>query len=498
MAQKISSVSPGKALTQDEIWRDNYLRIKTTLFINNIVVVFVYLLTRLMGLQGIFIGSFSPGNTLLIGVIFYIVLIWGFNEYQNRVRSRSPAFHLYAVGIGLYFCNLVSLTVLVHYTGGAQSLYSLLYIVMAWLAAFMSPLKLVAPLAALGVMMHGILLWLTGLGILTQRQSGLFIFSGEISTQRATVLVFLLNSILTFLFVYFGWRFNRMFESQRKRMVEDRVDLEKLVEDRTRDLTGTLDDLRAANVSLDREKRRQERFFAHLTHQFRTPIHIINNFVSNFFNGIYGSITPRQIEALYHLSMCSQNLLNLINNLLDMAKIHSRKMEYQAEPYILDAELEKIVRVTSPLAQTRGVSIHWELAQDVPQQIMTDRVKLEAILSNLIQNAVKYSKNKPVYIRVFTEKDYDGLVFHVEDYGKGIPQEHLTKIFEAFEQSTASKEFRGSGLGLYISRTFAKIMGGELRVFSEMGRGSIFELRLPDTIIIDQDNIQGLLGAENQ
>jgi len=469
-------------LTEDETYRDHYLRFKTGCLINLVVILFVYAFTYILRFQGLFNSRLSPGNLVMSASLGYIILFWALNEYVYRSRIYSLQFRIniiHALGIALYVCNLFAITALIHFTGGVNSLFPVIYVLLAMYASFMGRLPAIVLLASFGVILHGILLWLEYQGSLPSYHSELFILSEEISPDKAAIIVFTLFSTMTFLFQYLGRRFHRVYESQREELVDHRTNLERLVEKRTQDLTSALEELRSTYDSLEREKRGQENFLAHVTHQFRTPIHIINNFVSNFLNGVYGDVTSSQIEALHHLSMSSQNLLNLINNLLDMAKIKSGKMEFQAETCFIRETLEKIIAVMKPLSEGRGVPLHLEMAPGVPERIETDPVKLESILMNLIHNAVKFSKKRPVHLRVLRSSGEGDLIFQVEDSGKGIPREHQERIFEAFEQIHGPQEPRGSGLGLYICRTFARIIGGELLVSSEPGQGTTFELSLP-------------------
>jgi len=467
------------SLSTEELWTDYHLRLKTVCLVNALAILFVYGLTYIVHLPSLHGRPFSVANLILGGAAILIVGSWVLNEYHYRRRIFSPKNHVYFIGGMLYFGDMVGITILIHFTGGVESPFQLLYVPLAMLGSFIGPKhRVLMFLASLGAAMHGGLLWLGHSGILPPHPSGLFTLSANISRYNAAVSLFVLTTTLTFLFLFIGQRLYRLYESQRLQLSEARANLEKLVEERTRDLNGTLEELRSTYDNLDSEKMKQERFFAHVTHQFRTPIHIINSFVSNFLNGVYGSVTGSQVEALHHLSMSAQNLLNLINNLLDMAKIHSGKMEFRAEAFSLREELEKIIGVMQPLAETRGVPIQWEVGSEVIDRMETDRVKLGAILTNLLHNAVKFSKDSPVQVRVFRSEDEADLVFQVRDFGKGIPLEHQEKIFEAFEQIHPSPEFRGSGLGLHISSTFARMMGGELRVRSEPGKGSTFEFRL--------------------
>lgn len=466
-------------LSEDEIWRDYYLRIRGALLINVSVTTYVFIESLLTRWLGLYVSDYSVGLGLAIGFYSALILFWILNETNYRKRKIPPYLHFYFLGVSLYLANLVAITDLVHLTGGVSSIYPFLFVFLALVGAFIAPQRWVVPLALLGMVHHGALLWMETTGIIATFPAGVFSLSKGMPPTTGAMVVFGLFSLMTLFGMFFGLGLHRIFEAQRIQLVEARTDLQGQVDLRTRDLTKAMEKLKATYGSLDLEKQRQERFFAHVTHQFRTPIHVINNFLSNFFNGIYGDITPRQVEALDHLSMCSQNLLQLINNLLDMSKIQSGKMQVQDQPGSVREQLNKLSGVFKPLSEAKKVPIRLEVDDRVADELKIDWVKLEAILINLLHNAIKFSKDSPVIVRVASDAQTGETVFQVEDFGRGVPTEAREKIFEAFEQHQPTSEFRGSGLGLYISRMFANLLGGSLQFRDKDGSGSTFELRLP-------------------
>lgn len=475
----LKNISRSSPLTEDEIWSDYYLRIRAALFINVSVTTYVFFESLIIRCLGLYISNFSTGMPLAI--IFYstIFVFFILNEYNYRKRHFTSQIHFYSIGVCLYIANVIAISVLVHLTGGASSIYPFLFVFLAMIGSFIAPQKFAAPLALLGMISHAIVLWLEVTDVIRTYPPGVFVLAGGLSKEIGSIVIFGLFSIVTMIALFFGQWLFRIFESQREQLVQARANLEEEVHLRTSDLTDAMEKLKSTFKSLDLEKQRQERFFAHVTHQFRTPIHIINNFVSNFSNGVYGSITPRQIEALNHLALCSQNLLNLINNLLDMSKIKSGKMVYGVQGQVLRDQIKKITDYLKPITATKNVPIQVEIDQEAPVKLETDWIKLEAIITNLLHNAIKFSKQTPVLLKIEKNEKNSMLIFSIEDFGRGVPQDAQEKIFEAFEQHKPSSEFRGSGLGLYISRTFADILGGNLQYRSKEGAGAIFELILP-------------------
>lgn len=466
-------------LTIDETWSDYYIRIRSALLINVSVTTYVFFESIVVRRLGYYVADFRVGLDLAIGFYSSLLLFWILNEYNYRKRKFTPEFHFYAIGVSIYLANIIAITDLIHLTGGASSMYPFLYVFLAMIGSFIAPQWFVMPLALLGMVMHGGILWLEATGVLVSYPPGVFSLSAGFGKEIGSIVVVGLFSVVTLIGMFFGQWLYRIFESQRQELVQARINLEEKVEHRTKDLTAAMEKIRTTYQSLDLEKQRQERFFAHVTHQFRTPIHVINNFVSNFFNGVYGSISHRQTEALNHLSMCSQNLLNLVNNLLDMSKIRSGKMSVRRQSHNLPEQMEKITKFLLPFSEAKQVPVIVEIESDVSDKIWTDWVKLEAILTNLLHNAIKFSKGSPVNLGISKEPSDEKLIFRVEDFGRGIPPDAHERIFEAFEQHKPTTETRGSGLGLYISRTFAELMDGELTFRPKQGAGSIFDLLLP-------------------
>ena len=242
-------------LTQEETWRDYYLRLRTALMVNAVVVLFAYGLTLFEHALGFYVRDFSPGHLLFAGILGVVVLFWGLNEHHFRTRRFSPTGHLYLVGTGIYASNLVSTTTMVHLTGGAQSVYPLLYVLLAGVGSFIAPRKIVVPLAVLGMACHGGLLLLENAEILQTYPHGMFTIHSLMQQGTATLAVFGAYSLMTLGSLFFGRRLYRLYEAQRDELVKARADLKRLVDEQTRDLTKTLENNRALR---ERERKLKE------------------------------------------------------------------------------------------------------------------------------------------------------------------------------------------------------------------------------------------------
>ena len=234
--------------------------------------------------------------------------------------------------------------------------------------------------------------------------------------------------------------------------------------------------LRRAKEAAEAADAAKTRFLAFLAHEIRTPL-----------NGLVGVIdllkndpSPAEQRAGIDLvSHSAANLLQLVDNVLSHSRIESGQMELERVPVVLGDFLADITALFSPSARARGVAVRLELAPGLPAAVRTDPVRLRQILSNLMSNAVKFTKVGEIVLRAEATGPAR-LAFSVRDTGVGIPAEVTERIFEPYRQADASvaRNFGGAGLGLSISRHLAQLLGGELTVRSEPGRGSTFTVEI--------------------
>ena len=220
----------------------------------------------------------------------------------------------------------------------------------------------------------------------------------------------------------------------------------------------------------------KSQFLAHMSHELRTPLNAILGFSQIMVSD--PALDSSQQEQLIIINRSGQHLLNLINNILDLSKIEAGKtsvLQNHFDFYDFISAIEKMFQLQ---AQTKGLQLTVDLNPDVPQYIVTDRVKLKQIMINLLSNAVKFTTEGAVSLQVKSQQQ--SLIFKITDSGAGIAKAELDRIFEPFEQTeTGIKSRQGTGLGLSICRSLIKLLGGMLEVESVIDRGTTFLFQIP-------------------
>ncbi|HKO48824.1 MAG TPA: response regulator, partial [Polyangiaceae bacterium] len=233
---------------------------------------------------------------------------------------------------------------------------------------------------------------------------------------------------------------------------------------------------------LERASRYKSEFLANMSHELRTPLNSSLILAKLLADNKPGNLNDEQVKFASTIYSAGNDLLALINDILDLSKIEAGKIDLRAEPISLGRLVDPVSRTFEPVAKQKGVGLTVSLP-DSTATIETDSQRVQQILKNLLSNAFKFTERGTVSLTV--EADDAGYTFAVRDTGIGIARSHHAAIFEAFQQAdgTTNRRFGGTGLGLSISRDLALMLGGELRVESELGQGSCFTLTLPRVFV---------------
>ena len=223
----------------------------------------------------------------------------------------------------------------------------------------------------------------------------------------------------------------------------------------------------------------KDEFLGVVSHELKTPLNVISGYSSMLTEGMLGEITPIQEKALQTVSRQSKELHNLINSVLQVNSIEAEMLQAEFQQVNFWEFLSEL-RAFYDYPLAKDVRLVWELRTDLPI-LSADRGKLRHILENLINNAIKFTDQGTVTISARFLASKKAMEFKVTDTGIGIPKELVPSIFERFRQVDGSdtKAYGGAGLGLYIAKKYANLLGGTIHVESKLGQGSTFALRIP-------------------
>jgi signal transduction histidine kinase len=247
--------------------------------------------------------------------------------------------------------------------------------------------------------------------------------------------------------------------------------LERKVAERTQELT-------VANEKLEEASQLKSQFLANVNHELRTPVSAIIGYAHLVLRATQGQISRLQRENLEDLLRNAERLLHQIDSLLEFSKIEAGKMEMYVESVEVNEVIQEAIATIESTLNGGSVRIIREIGSDLPV-LNTDREKLGQIVLNLLDNAVKFTEQGE--IRISASQQNRSLKLAVSDTGVGIEKEDLNKVFEEFHRGgrLSNGKYRGTGLGLAIVKKFVDLLGGEVAVESEVGKGSVFTVSLP-------------------
>ena len=243
-------------------------------------------------------------------------------------------------------------------------------------------------------------------------------------------------------------------------------------------------EVRDKNVELERAMLAKDRFLAGMSHELRTPLNAIIGFAGTLLMKLPGPLNADQEKQLHTIETSGKQLLSLINNVLDLARIESGALSLRLEPVVCDEVVEETAAALRPLAEAKGIGLAVELPRE-PIELQSDRRTLGQILANLAHNGIKFTERGEVRIALRRRDENGARVaeLSVADTGPGIGAEDRARLFQSFGELDASpiRRHGGTGLGLHVSGRLAGLIGGRISVQSEPGKGSVFTLSITES-----------------
>ncbi|MFK3795823.1 response regulator [Pseudomonas sp. NPDC088444] len=273
---------------------------------------------------------------------------------------------------------------------------------------------------------------------------------------------------------------NVQLSEQSKALAEQRDALDRNNEE----LNIAQVELEARAEALQRSSKYKSEFLANMSHELRTPLNSSLILAKLLAENPHDNLTDEQVTFAESIYSAGNDLLNLINDILDIAKVEAGKLEVRPENSSVSRLVDNLRMMFEPLAADKKLQFSVEIQPGTPVSLYTDRQRLEQVLKNLLSNAVKFTESGAVSLTV-SRQPGEGIVFAVRDSGIGIAEDQQESIFEAFHQAdgTTARRYGGTGLGLSISRDLARLLGGSISVTSALGQGSIFTLVLPENYV---------------
>ena len=279
---------------------------------------------------------------------------------------------------------------------------------------------------------------------------------------------------------------SRILQESQARMELQQTELEQTntnLEAQAEQLLRVQDALTDKARQLTQASQFKSEFLANMSHELRTPLNSTLILAKLLSDNKPGNLSTEQVKYAQTIYAAGSDLLTLINDILDLAKIEAGQATMDVEQVPIAPTLQRLLEPLRPMALEKGLALELDIEQAVPATMHTDPKRLGQVLKNLLSNALKFTERGTVTMRVsrVSGPGHERLAFAVHDTGIGVPAEQQDLIFEAFRQADGSthRKYGGTGLGLSISRDLAELLGGKLTVTSTPGQGSVFTLEVP-------------------
>lgn len=294
----------------------------------------------------------------------------------------------------------------------------------------------------------------------------------------------LIATLAFFAFALVSWLTARTLERALADLRAINRELDQRVEERTQELTKANEQLADANERLKELDRLKSRFLSMVSHDLRTPLNAILGFAEMLDAGVYGPLVEKQQGAVNRIVANVGRQMSLVNDLLDQARIEAGRLSLETTAFAPNDLVDGLVSEMGTLAQAKGLELSHHIVDNVPATLSGDPQRLHQILANLVGNAIKFTEQGGVHLRVYLP-DKTHWALEVSDTGPGIPKEARKYIFDAFRQvdSSDTRKHSGVGLGLSIVKQLTTLMGGKITLESEVGRGSTFTVVIPLVLV---------------
>jgi hypothetical protein len=263
----------------------------------------------------------------------------------------------------------------------------------------------------------------------------------------------------------------RQVDARTRELQQINLEMEQRIAERTAELAAATEKAEAANPV-------KSAFLANMSHELRTPLNSIIGFTGIIINELAGPLNLEQKKQLKMVQGSSRHLLNLINDVLDISKIEAGELEISCEKFSMRNVVNQVAESLMPLAEQKGLSFSVKIAPEV-DMLTSDERRIRQVLINLANNAIKFTEKGAVKI-ICLMRD-SRIQVEIADSGIGIKDEDIGKLFKPFQQldTGISRRYEGTGLGLSVCKRILEMLGGDIRVKSQFGKGSIFTFTLP-------------------